>query len=1575
MRNQSFNKVLGWVAPVRGNKDEAPSSSESVRVRRSTRVPLAVSVTISSSDQSGPGFKENTGTIDVSKHGARILTLRALKPGATIEIAKPAAGGTYLAKVLWQSRKRGPKEPIETGIEILEAFDAKGFWGVTSPPDDWKNSVAGDAARRLEYLCARDRANPVDFALGPDGAEQVPSPTGPPVVPLPRVASGSTAEKDPWLADLMAAKEKIRSSGQPWTTRQAGQEAASGTQTRNEDSVVSPIHLTAEEVHTRLQATQQEMGGSLEANSSDYQQKLGELADAALETLDSKSQALLENFQARLEGTIESLERKDSQQVAEQLQKIAADLEEQSSRRLQSQADDTAKRWSEEIEVSGAVLVDEAKDQLANLTQVSLGSISQEAKAATEECRKQLAQSFEAQTATVSGATEVSVASVRRATEEAVAELQTTRQKAESSFEASASDYQRRLAELAASGLEGLESKSGALLEGFQGQLEKTLKGFEQKGAQQVADQLRKIAAGLQEQSSSQLEQQADATVQRLSEELQVSGAVLVDEAKDQLANLTQGSLTLLSKEAETTTAQCRSQLLQTFHDQSQAVSGDTEAAASSIRRAAEEAAAGFEATRLETEKTFRTDLAGCMEWLEDQAGAVLDGVHRKSDALLESFDGYRIQLDQSFQAQNESVSGSADTAVSSILSATREAAVDLQAIRQEMETNFKSSVGGYQKQLAELAASGLERLEQKSVALLESFQGQLQSTLEGFQQKGTREVADQLQKIATELQEQSTGQLQQQANDTVKCLSEELRVTGSLLLGNAREELLGLTEASLKSLAEEAQGITGSALEAAISVDRAADEAAAGLEAVRQQAEVSLESNVAVYRAQLAELAGEAAQGLERKSDVFLKSFDERSGQMAQAFLEKSATLKDTADAAANSIHQAAQQAATEFEAAHREMESRFELGSAEYEKCLTELVASGLKGLQSKSDSLLETLEEQRDQLNQTFGDQNASLSASADAAVNSVRLAAEEALAGWQVVRREMEIRSESGAADHQKRLTEVAASGLAGLELESKALLKDFEEKRSQLARTFEEQGRTVAGSTGAALVSIRQAAEESATEFLLIQQSAERSFEANAGAYHKRVADLAASGVEVLESKSEALLEAFQGELQKTLETSVEKGTAEATDQLLKVAEGLQQDSIRQLREQADDTVKRLTDQLQASGAGLVDQSREQVSSVIQTSLDSLSQAAGAECRAQAAQALQEQAATAFQNAEAAATSIRLATQEAVAELQETRQETEAGLGLSVGEHQKRLAEMAGAELEGLQQKSNALLHSSKARLNDAIEGLQQKAASELKVVLQKIAADFEEQSVAHLRKQAAEVGATLRQDLQSSGLGVVEEARQLAGITKEALESLSQVAAEGCRQKLDEFAAKSAAMQKQMEGIASSNLDKVHKVIAPAKRATRFPLGFAVAALALVAIVPILIVAGVSSTTHPVMKLRAEAPAQFPGTSADWSPKRRASEEQVAKAYWQVALQELPAKFDYGMTLPEEPPAEFKVDSKNLPGGAKADPAARTRYWHKVRDAWASTQAWETSDLNADGIGRTLQEAAAKVRSKMPHLW
>src|SRR5206468_4842602 len=64
-------------------------------------------------------------------------------------------------------------------------------------------------------------------------------------------------------------------------------------------------------------------------------------------------------------------------------------LQEQSSRQLKQQADATVERLSKELQVSGAVLVDEAKDQLANLTQVSLGRLSKEAAATIAQCRKQ----------------------------------------------------------------------------------------------------------------------------------------------------------------------------------------------------------------------------------------------------------------------------------------------------------------------------------------------------------------------------------------------------------------------------------------------------------------------------------------------------------------------------------------------------------------------------------------------------------------------------------------------------------------------------------------------------------------------------------------------------------------------------------------------------------------------------------------------------------------------------------------------------------------------------------------------------------------------------------------------------------------------------------------------------------------------------------------------------------------------------------------------------------------------------------------------------------------------------------
>ncbi|PYV21419.1 MAG: hypothetical protein DMG24_19530, partial [Acidobacteria bacterium] len=305
-------------------------------------------------------------------------------------------------------------------------------------------------------------------------------------------------------------------------------------------------------------------------------------------------------------------------------------------------------------------------------------------------------------------------------------------------------------------------------------------------------------------------------------------------------------------------------------------------------------------------------------------------------------------------------------------------------------------------------------------------------------------------------------------------------------------------------------------------------------------------------------------------------------------------------------------------------------------------------------------------------------------------------------------------------------------------------------------------------------------------------------------------------------------------------------------------------STRQLQLQGDATIHKVSEELRASGAGVVDRAKQEASSVIQASLGSLTRAAAEESRRQVAQALEQQAATISGNTDTAVTSIRLAAEEATTRWQATHGHTEARFEASAREYHQQLTELATSGIKNLERQSGAMLEGFQGQLESTIQGYRQKATTELAGVLQKIAADFEQQSAAQLRKQAVDAAESLKTELRSSGLGVVEEARQLAGITKQALDSLSQVAAEGCRQKLDEFAADSAAIQKQIEELSRMNLDKVHKAVAPVRPSSRRLIGLATA-FGLAAIIPVLYAAHLAS--HLRTRVRT-------GTPSGTQPKR-----------------------------------------------------------------------------------------------------
>ena len=93
-------------------------------------------------------------------------------------------------------------------------------------------------------------------------------------------------------------------------------------------------------------------------------------------------------------------------------------------------------------------------------------------------------------------------------------------------------------------------------------------------------------------------------------------------------------------------------------------------------------------------------------------------------------------------------------------------------------------------------------------------------------------------------------------------------------------------------------------------------------------------------------------------------------------------------------------------------------------------------------------------------------------------------------------------------------------------------------------------------------------------------------------------------------------------------------------------------------------------------------------------------------------------------------------------------------------------------------------------------------------------------------------------------------------------------------------------------------------------------------------------------------RLQADMPVQF-FDSSHFSRGERASEEKIAKAYWNCAARQLQWKYGFASRLPADPPPEFSVSSSEIGPVAKND-AVRRHYWLKLRTIWNVSSVWKT---------------------------
>ena len=513
----------------------------------------------------------------------------------------------------------------------------------------------------------------------------------------------------------------------------------------------------------------------------------------AVEALEGRVGALVEDFQGRMEGSLQAFQGKGARQ-AEDLEKMAQNLGGRWCQQFQEQAEAALEKLREELKNSGRV-VEESKRQLASLAEAKLASLSQ---ATREEYGPQLAQAFREQAQVMHAAADEEVKSIKQAAEQAIAQLQVAEQKRETSFRAGAGAAEERLTGVSLA-VEALEGRVGALVEDFQGRMEGSLQAFQGKGARQAED-LEKIAQDLGGRWCQQFQEQAEAALEKLREELKNSGRV-VEESKRQLASLAEAKLASLS---QATREEYGPQLAQAFREQAQVMHAAADEEVKSIKQAAEQAIAQLQVAEQKRETSFMagagtaeerlTGVSLAVEALEGRVGALVEDFQGRMEGSLQAFQGKGARQAEDLEKIAQDLGGRWCQQFQ------EQAAAALEKLREELK-NSGRVVEESKQQLASLAEAKLASLSQ---ATREEYGPQLAQAFRE-QAQVMHAAADEEVKSIKQAAEQAIAQLQ---------VAEQKRETSFMAgAGAAEERLTGVSlavealEGRVGALVEDFQG------------------------------------------------------------------------------------------------------------------------------------------------------------------------------------------------------------------------------------------------------------------------------------------------------------------------------------------------------------------------------------------------------------------------------------------------------------------------------------------------------------------------------------------------------------------------------------------------------------------------------------------------------------------------------------------------------------------------------------------------------------------------------------------------
>ena len=475
-----------------GRRARRLEATAATNERESSRLPISIPVTLYGTGGDGKPFRESTRTVNVSKRGARIVTLHDLEKDTYIWIENVGARMISIGKVIRKGKRVNPQEATEICVEVLELLDPEKIWGIEAPPKDWAREFEPPSdAHRLEYLLAKSRlvssetlsygaietVVPEEIikkkAHGPaglldaetssteaEGGASVQNPSShPSIIPPQREGAGEVPPSVSSEATDLSGTARQSSGSQG-----VGEVQESAPIRRRCDEQILPPAEGDQDVPRVAEVAKESIGLSAEAIRNGLAEP-----PSATDGLKLSSETMLEDFQAKLAAALMAFQRIGVTK-AEELEKNSQGLVDRTTRQLEEQAEKTS-RETEKAENSICLACERARAQM---------------QAASEEMESRQA---------------------------------------------------KRMAELS-SAEEGLQQQAAELLKSVEGSLDNALEAFQEKGSAGQAE-LEAAVQGLLESSKNKLQEHADAAIAALSEKARETLlATTAEEARKQVARM-----------------------------------------------------------------------------------------------------------------------------------------------------------------------------------------------------------------------------------------------------------------------------------------------------------------------------------------------------------------------------------------------------------------------------------------------------------------------------------------------------------------------------------------------------------------------------------------------------------------------------------------------------------------------------------------------------------------------------------------------------------------------------------------------------------------------------------------------------------------------------------------------------------------------------------------------------------------------------------------------------------------------------------------------------------------------------